>query len=225
MVFKPKPYMTLFAVPALALLITLGVWQLQRMAWKQDLVDQYAASSAQPAVSLSTAACGGGDFRRRPVEPPATNDREPFRVFGYDAAGNPGWRLLRPAPAPSCLRPAELILVQTGFEHLQSGVIDPAPERYRLALMRPAGPLAAENNPDGNEWFVLDAEEFAAALSRAPGSVSEIWARPDAPPASLTQTPPARHFGYALTWFGLALTLIGVYFAYHAKEGRFRLRK
>ena len=33
--------------------------------------------------------------------------------------------------------------------------------------------------------------------------------------------PPARHLGYAITWYGLAVVLIAIYFAYHASVGRF----
>jgi surfeit locus 1 family protein len=32
--------------------------------------------------------------------------------------------------------------------------------------------------------------------------------------------PPARHLGYALTWYGLALVLMAIYFAYHISVGR-----
>ena len=32
--------------------------------------------------------------------------------------------------------------------------------------------------------------------------------------------PPARHLGYALTWYGLALVLLAIYFAYHISVGR-----
>ena len=34
--------------------------------------------------------------------------------------------------------------------------------------------------------------------------------------------PPERHFGYALTWWGMALGLIGVYIAFHRSQGRLR---
>ena len=36
--------------------------------------------------------------------------------------------------------------------------------------------------------------------------------------------PPARHLGYALTWYGLAVVLVVIYFAYHANAGRLSLR-
>ena len=36
--------------------------------------------------------------------------------------------------------------------------------------------------------------------------------------------PPQRHFGYAITWWGLALALLGVYLAFHYQKSRLRFR-
>ena len=36
--------------------------------------------------------------------------------------------------------------------------------------------------------------------------------------------PPARHLGYAITWYGLALVLLAIYFAYHSSVGRLSFR-
>jgi surfeit locus 1 family protein len=37
--------------------------------------------------------------------------------------------------------------------------------------------------------------------------------------------PPARHLGYSLTWYGLALVLLVIYFAYHVSVGRLALQR
>ncbi|RZJ96144.1 MAG: SURF1 family protein, partial [Brevundimonas sp.] len=41
-------------VPALVLLIALGVWQVQRLAWKERLIAVSDAAAAQPPASLAT---------------------------------------------------------------------------------------------------------------------------------------------------------------------------
>jgi surfeit locus 1 family protein len=38
------------------------------------------------------------------------------------------------------------------------------------------------------------------------------------------ELPPQRHFGYAITWWGLAMALVGVYLAFHHQKGRLRFR-
>ena len=45
-----------------------------------------------------------------------------------------------------------------------------------------------------------------------------------ADPKGANQVTADRHFGYALTWWGLALALIGVYVAFHLRTGRLRFR-
>lgn len=57
MQFRPLPALTLFTVISLAILCSLGTWQLQRMAWKSDLIEQYGARGS--AASLNEALCAG----------------------------------------------------------------------------------------------------------------------------------------------------------------------
>jgi cytochrome oxidase assembly protein ShyY1 len=45
-------------------------------------------------------------------------------------------------------------------------------------------------------------------------------ANPFAHAPGVDPLPPARHLGYALTWYGLALVLIVIYLAYHISVGR-----
>jgi surfeit locus 1 family protein len=84
---------------------------------------------------------------------------------------------------------------------------------------------AGDNDPDTNEWYEFDQEAMATALGVDPDQVLDVWARADlGMPSSLTLTPPAKHLGYALTWFGLAAALIGVFLALHIARGRLRWR-
>jgi cytochrome oxidase assembly protein ShyY1 len=43
---------TLIVAAAVAAMIALGIWQLQRAQWKADLLAQYSAAAAMPAVDL-----------------------------------------------------------------------------------------------------------------------------------------------------------------------------
>ena len=42
-------------IAGLAILVTLGAWQVKRLAWKEALLAQLAANAAAPPVDLSTA--------------------------------------------------------------------------------------------------------------------------------------------------------------------------
>src|SRR5438045_46357 len=45
---------TIVVLSAVAVLIALGVWQLRRAAWKQDLLDRYAAAEKAPPIVFPT---------------------------------------------------------------------------------------------------------------------------------------------------------------------------
>jgi surfeit locus 1 family protein len=88
------------------------------------------------------------------------------------------------------------------------------------------GWFVPENRPERNEWFVRDVAQMAEA--RGLDRVAPFWIDADpAPNAAGWPRPgqtnlaiPNNHLGYALTWFGLALTLVAVFGAW----GRQRLR-
>jgi surfeit locus 1 family protein len=56
--------------------------------------------------------------------------------------------------------------------------------------------------------------------SRYIGADGRAVANPFALAPGAEALPPERHLGYALTWYGLAVVLAVIYFAYHASVGR-----
>lgn len=226
MVFRPYPVLTLLTLPALALLLALGSWQVERMGWKRDLIAGYETARADPADDLSEAICSIEPLPGRPVaQVPEPGGEASVRLYGRDGAGRPGWRVFRPADAPSCLD-ADAILIETGFEPINDG--EPADvTAWRIERPPEAGPFTPAGDPANAEFYAFEAAPIAAALGRSSAGLSREWllaADDGALPARLSQTPPERHFGYAATWFGLAITLVAVYLAVHAARGRLRLR-
>ena len=154
--------LTIVAVPALILLIGLGVWQVQRLQWKEGLIDRADAAAEMAPVPVSQLKPGP--------------DRE-FRQVTIDCPG------LATAP----------------FVELQSILDGEAGVRLISACEEQAAPGRAE----------------AGVLLIDRGFVAEtVTARP---PVTDERQPPVafanNHLGYALTWFGLALALIGFYIA------------
>jgi surfeit locus 1 family protein len=105
------------------------------------------------------------------------------------------------------------------------------------ASIRPEhpGPFAHAPLPLQRLWFYVD----LAAMGRNAGlqNVTDYYitssyvgpdgratANPFARAHGADVLPPARHLGYALTWYGLALVLLVIYFTYHANAGRLSLR-
>ena len=91
--FRPMPWLTVITAVMLAALISLGVWQYQRLQWKTDLLAEVEASvTAQPLTSL-------GDLER------AIQAGEPvdFRRIMFTASpvvGEPIYCLLYTSPSP-----------------------------------------------------------------------------------------------------------------------------
>lgn len=234
-VFRPYPVLTLLMLPALAFLLWLGSWQLDRRAWKAELLAAFDATLAAPAISLSDGVCGEGDaapgLRVRPET--LAPEGNAIRIYGRNGEGAPGWRVFQPATPAGC--PEHRVLVETGFERLESaGRADDSPVRPASVTLTPRfesppapGPFTPASDPEAGRFYAYDPLGMAAALDLAPDSLETQWWVPlsdGAPPAYLTQTPPERHLAYAITWFAMVLALLGVYLAFHIRAGRLRLR-
>lgn len=236
MQFRPFPLLTLFTLAGLALLLWLGSWQLDRRTWKQDLLADFAAVADADPVTLQAALCAGEASPGRAFAPTgaptgaATTDRgaATLRVYGTGPAGGPGWRIFAPLAAPDCA-PTQAILAEVRFEPLDtarsgaSGLPAGAEPVTALRFERPLGDGVFTPQSAADGFYAYAPDAMAEALGLSPGALSETWwlARDTgAAPAYLTQTPPERHMAYAITWFAMALALIAVYLAFHARAGR-----
>ena len=221
------------AIAALLVLIGLGGWQWQRMQWKQAVLAQLAAAATAPARDYGTvrlsALPSGEPGRYTPVSARGRYHHDKaVRVF-WTRGSRPGFLVLTPF-VPLSGRP---ILVNRGFvpEHLADRVASSAPEgvvEVRGLLVRRDGSESMFTpDPDlaRRTWYAIRPAEIAARLDLdvLPTHTLDLdqrasdggWPRA----ASLAEriaAIPNRHFEYALTWWGLALTLVGVFavFAY-----------
>jgi len=222
--FQPLPLLTVFTLASLALLVTLGSWQMQRMSWKADQIAAYEARGE--AVSFRAALCEPEDGAfSPPVTGPVPLGGQTLRL--YTMRETAGWMRLALMPAPRCRAddPARYLMVEVAFEDLRTET-QSSVQVWRLEMPPEPGLFTPGNDPDTNQWYSHDRAAMAATFGIEPDSLLPVWARADTGmPASLSRTPPAKHLGYALTWYGLALALIGVYLALHVSRGRLRFNK
>jgi surfeit locus 1 family protein len=233
--FRPQPVFTLFAAMTLALLVSLGVWQVQRLHWKLGLIAQVNRSLTLPPVSLNTALRLGKAAEYRPV---ALNGRFDHGKEAYVRGlkdGIPVWHVVTPFITDG----GRILLVDRGI----------VPDTLRAPATRKAGQVAGETrlvavwrtpDPPGfftpkpelakRGWYSRDVASIAAADRIAPAApvLLEADATPNPggwPQGGQTQvTFRNEHLQYALTWFGLAAALTGVYLAYHIQKGRLSWR-
>ena len=220
--------LTLASGIAIVLLIGLGVWQLQRLKWKEDLLAHVAALQTAKAVDigpvLDAAAGGRGvDYTRVMATCPGAATAPFLELYGL-RQGQAGVRLVSACAVDGARYRS--VLVDRGFipdTVAARPKVDPASTEPLVVtgiLRAPdqASVFAAPNRP--GHWFTRDIAAMARALDApVPAPVflfAETATNPEFPslvPAPIPTDIPNRHLEYALTWFGLAAALAGVYAA------------
>jgi surfeit locus 1 family protein len=219
--FRPLLVMTAVTLIAFAVLILLGRWQWERYQQKSTLAEE-------PVAEMTIAAYQPIPNGIQFVYGVRTDTREP------------GWRVFAPVQYGDTT-----VFVDADFIN---GVATPNPDEVRFpaslrlgapitgASIRPEEPGAFVRAPLPLQrlWFAID----LAAMGRNAGleDVADYYiasayigadgravANPFALAPGADALPPARHLGYAITWYGLAAVLAIIYFAYHASVGRLSL--
>ena len=214
--------LTILAVALLGVLLALGVWQVQRMQWKEGLMDGAEAAAGLPPLPLAEALKVDNPEFRRVILTCRGLGAAPYVELQSIENSDAGVRLV------SACRPEgmeETLLVDRGFVPADISARptvnadDTMPVVITGVLRRAPTPSALTPPPAQGRFYGRDAEAMARAL-KVEGPISPFtvfattstnpdWAalRPSAPPAAFTNN----HLGYALTWFGLAAALIAFY--------------
>lgn len=228
--FRPSLWMTVASVVSLAILITLGTWQWQRLAWKTELIDRIESRLDAPPAPLPTDIEDPLAWDYRPVSVTGTflHDRElhlgPRTWQDSSGVNQTGVHVLTPLVRADG---QGTVLVDRGFVPMDRR--DPAsrPEGQVAGTVTVEGIARApgdpnwmqpDNRPDENFWFWLDMDAMAEAAGVDDLSPVVVQAGPAPNPGGLplggrtVVAIPNNHLSYVVTWYGLALTLIGVWF-------------
>lgn len=197
----------------------LGVWQVQRLGWKQDLIARieariHAEPTPPPGPATWPAIAADKDAYRRIRLAGEFLDRPPVFVQATTARGGGFWTL-----SPLKTKQGFVVLVNRGFvlpeERARAGnAAGPAEVIGLLRLSEPKGAFLRSNDPAADRWYSRDVAEIAAARGLgevAPYFIDAEKKVPDELPAGgLTVVDlPNNHLVYALTWFALALMAVG----------------
>ena len=218
-----------------AILIGLGTWQLERLAWKNALVATIAARMAAPPAPLPARSqwrtLDLDQWRYRRVEAIGTFDHaREVRIYTLltdqnGPYGGPGYWIV----APLRLRDGGSVLVNRGF--VPEAKADPAtrPESHAAGETTVVGLLREPEDrnmftpadvPEKRLFFTRDPQAIAAAMGVADAAPFTIDADATPNPGGLPQGGetrvafPNRHLEYALTWYGLAAALVAVFAAF-----------
>ena len=225
-VFAPRVFTTLLTLALIALLISLGRWQLHRSAEKQALFDAFAAGTdATVAIDAATPPVrryqhvevrGHYDPTRQILidNMESADGRAGYYVLTPFAIQTGGWILVNRGWVPlGASRAAKPEVPVSSDERNVRGRADHLPSPgIRLggaAPLAPPYPVVADFPQLADLAGLLHEKSFAQAAPvvlldpQEPDGYERRWSPPG--------FPPMRYLAYAIQWFGLALTLAVIY--------------
>ncbi|MEP5152162.1 SURF1 family protein [Planktotalea sp.] len=198
----------LFGLAGVAILLSLGVWQMQRLSWKEAILDDINARISAAPVELPDTVDPVQD-KYLPVKASGTITDEEIHVLVSQKQIGAGYRIISVME----LGQGRRILLDRGFVKVDQKNAD-----------RPIGAANVEGNlhwPDETHssipepdlkaeiWFARDVEAMAAHLKAEPiylvARSTSLQNDPVAPLPVDTAGIPNDHLQYAITWFSLAL--------------------
>ncbi|MGG7519359.1 SURF1 family protein [Allorhizobium undicola] len=210
---------------ATAAFVALGIWQIERLGWKNDLIARVTDRVHSPAVAApgpkewSAINRQNDEYRHVKVYGHFDHSRETL-VYASTALGAGYW-VLTPFNSEDGIR-----LINRGFVPLDRK--EPASRAAGqlegdltlsglLRLDEPDGTLLRSNNSLQDRWYSRDINAIAAKRGIAPSVLAPYFIDIDKtevpggyPIGGMTQvTFPNNHLQYALTWFAMAVMSSG----------------
>ena len=231
---RPGPAVYVAGLVALLLFagfMALGIWQIERRAWKLNLIEQVAARAhAAPTpppgpASWGTITAPSDAYRRIRLDGTLDNTRETL-VRAATALGSGYW-VVTP------LRTAQgfTVLVNRGYVSPEQRAAHAKPAgpvtiTGYLRITEPGGGFLRSNDPATGKWYSRDVAAIAAArglTNVAPYFVDADKSGTAAPVGGQTIIAfPNNHLVYMLTWFALAAMTIVAFVVFVRQDARKR---
>ncbi|WP_108681488.1 SURF1 family protein [Methyloceanibacter sp. wino2] len=224
--------LTIATLIGFGLLIWLGQWQLQRLEWKERIIQRIETRTERKPVSLEQAVelakqWGDPNYLRVSAEGRFHHNLERY-LYSISSDGEPGWHVIAPLETAS----GRVVLVDRGFvpdDHREPGtrqegqVQDIVTVTGLVRTSEKPNLFSPDNDEEANQWFTRDLGGMARSMF--PGGTVQVL--PFFLEAEASDVPggwpkggqtrlelPNKHLQYALTWFLLAACLLVIYAAY-----------
>ncbi len=193
-------FATLLVAAAIATMIGLGIWQLQRAGFKERVIASYRAAASLPPLDLDPLLERGdslADIAFRTAILSCRSDGEVSDLRGGRSRNGQGGYSYLVACRPGASGAAGRLLVNAGWSPLPDGDL-------RIPLGgRISGTIGAV---EAGRPIILTADQAVAPLV------------PSAPPS--LDTIPNNHLGYAIQWFLFAAAALAIYVVALRRRGR-----
>lgn len=212
----------IFGIAGVAVLVGLGKWQVERLAWKEGVLADIAAHISAEPVDLPEAVEPERD-RYLPVAVTGRIGDAGLRVLVSQKQVGAGYRVISALETDG-----RRVLLDRGFIKVSADI--PAPPEGEITvtgnLHWPDERLSStpENDVGGNMWFARDIAQMADVLGTEP--VLVVARALSVPEVGVSPLPvntggiPNDHLSYAITWFSLAAIWAAMTGVFVWRQGR-----
>ena len=215
---KNKFLFSVFVYFIILTLLSLGFWQIYRLNWKLELIEQIENSLKNNPVELSN--IEKKNYLRIKTSGEIDFDKQIY-LYNLNDAGKPGFEVINPIKIGD-----ENYLVNRGwipFEKKDLPEINLVNQNQivgTLMLQTKPSTFKPENDIEKNYWFTLDREDILRFTGR---NFSEyvIYLNGDykiPKPRVITAKISNNHKKYAITWFSMAISILLIYLYFRKKN-------
>ena len=215
---KNKILFSVFVYFIILVLLSLGFWQLYRLSWKLDLINQIENSLKVEPIELQNVekknylrikTSGQIDFEKQ------------IYLYNLNESGKPGFEVINPIKIGK-----EDYLINRGWISFDKknkpeiNIIDQKNIIGTLMLQSKSSSFKPKNEIDKNYWFTLDREDILKFTGRNFSKyiiyLNGSYENPR--PKLITAKISNNHKKYAITWFSMAISILLIYLYFRKKN-------
>ncbi|WP_440618961.1 SURF1 family protein [Candidatus Pelagibacter sp. HIMB1493] len=215
---KNKLLFSVFVYFIILVLLSLGFWQLYRLSWKLDLINQIENSLKIEPVELQNVekknylrikTSGQIDFEKQ------------IYLYNLNETGKPGFEVINPIKIGN-----EDYLINRGWISFNQknkpeiNVVDQKNIIGTLMLQSKSSSFKPKNEVDKNYWFTLDREDILKFTGKNFSNyiiyLNGNYENPR--PRVITAKISNNHKKYAITWFSMAISILLIYLYFRKKN-------
>ena len=215
---KNKLLFSVFVYFIILVLLSLGFWQLYRLSWKLDLINQIENSLKVEPIELQNVekknylrikTSGQIDFEKQ------------IYLYNLNETGKPGFEVINPIKIGN-----EYYLLNRGWipfdkkNKPEINIIDQKNIIGTLMLQSKSSSFKPKNEIDKNYWFTLDREDILKFTGRNFSKyiiyLNGSYENPR--PKLITAKISNNHKKYAITWFSMAISILLIYLYFRKKN-------
>ena len=215
---KNKLLFSVFVYFIILTLLSLGFWQIYRLNWKLELIEQIENSLKNDPVELSN--IEKKNYLRIKTSGEIDFDKQIY-LYNLNDAGKPGFEVINPIKIGD-----ENYLMNRGWIPFEKkdlpeiNLVDQNQIVGTLMLQTKASTFKPENDIEKNYWFTLNREDISKFTGR---NFSEyvIYLNGDykiPKPRVITAKISNNHKKYAITWFSMAISILLIYLYFRKKN-------